>query len=134
MSDEPLVPQQPEYEEIVIRELTFGFVGGSVEEITLYPEDSIAIDPAGNTLITFHSKKEGNLPAPTFSAHPRNSTWQGSRYLMHRRVKGTLRPTPEQVVETFKRNREQERRQKLQEAVTDMIRMGTVGSDYDPNA
>lgn len=130
MSDEPLVPQQPEYEEITVREVSIGFVGGA-QDLTLYPEDELHLDISTGQIQAIYFKTMGQ--DFQFMPYPGQVQWHSIRHLPHRRVKGTLRPTPEQVIETFKRNREQERRQKLQEAVTDMIRMGTVGSDYNPN-
>lgn len=94
---DPLRPVT-EYEDIHIRELSIGFSGG-VQDLTLYPEDELTADDQGNIRVIFHTLGGGE-----FVAYAGHTQWHSERLIPHRRVKGTLRPTP---ADTWKRYREQ---------------------------
>lgn len=134
MSDQPLTPPAVEYEDIILRELSFGFPGGGTQDITLYPEDALDIS-GDNIFITFHSMEEKGIPnTPTWRAKVAPGMWISDRYTRHRRVKGTLRPTPEEVSARFRQTQERESKARLQSRIEQLAREGFVGSDYDPNA
>jgi hypothetical protein len=97
----PQRPVTPEYEDITIRFLTVGFSGGT-QELTLYPEDVMESDDAGNIRVVFHTDEEAE-----FVAYAGHTQWHGLKRVSHKRQVGTLRPNPTQMI----REREERRKE-----------------------
>lgn len=100
---EQLFHPQPDYEDIVIRELTIGFAGNT-QELLLFPEDELLSDAAGNIQVTFKTLPTGDAEFVAYAGH---TQWHRLQEFPQRRIKGTLRPDPKKMMEEFRRQREQ---------------------------
>ena len=105
---EPVIHPTPEYETITLRELSIGFASGRVEDLTLYPEDEMLQDAEGGIRVVFKTLQEGDLKCPEFVSHGRAIEWKSIRDITHRRKKGTLRPTPKQLIADYQETRRRE--------------------------
>lgn len=120
----PLTPRAPDYEDITLREVTLGFASGP-QDITLYPEDELHLDGEGRIRsITFKSMGSGH---DTFVVYPGQAQWHSLRHTPHRRVKGTSRPTPEQLMARFKEREQQEKQARLQKRLRQLADDGLIG-------
>jgi hypothetical protein len=125
MTDDPETPaaETPtpirpvrEYEDIAIREISIGFSCG-VQDLTLYPEDTMETDASGNIRITFPTMGGGE-----FVAYAGHMQFHSYKEVSHRRVKGSLRPDPKQMMRDFKeRQTQEELRRTVERAMAEAV-------------